>query len=102
MTIPARETRQNLALWFGFFAGPVAWAVQLQTVYALTLRACVNEDVTALHVVALLCLFMGLIGALVSYGNWQAAPGLPSDREEGPEARTRMLSVLGMMTGALF
>ncbi|MGE5178317.1 MAG: hypothetical protein ACM3PF_04400 [Bacteroidota bacterium] len=95
-----RDTgRPNLrSLWFGLLAGPVAWAVQLPLVYTLAVWSCDRVGFAWLHVVSILCLVAAGLGAWVSSVNLRslAEPGQAS-----PDAR-RLMSLLGVMTGALF
>lgn len=96
------SVRHLLSLWAGALAGPVAWFVQLQGVYALTMKACDGQTRVMLHLAALACVLLAGAGAGLSWHNWRGVRGWPSDWDQGSAARVRFLSVLGMLTGALF
>lgn len=89
-------------LWPALMAGPVAWTVQLQWVYALSAWATERDNPVLLHVISALCLLATVAGGLVAYRAWRTVGGLPSGTEDPDTARIRYLGVLGMMTGTLF
>jgi hypothetical protein len=89
-------------LWAGLLAGPVAWAVQLQAVYALAAWACDGGPAWPLHLASLACLLAAGGGAALSWRDWKAVGGWPGASEAAAVGRTRLLTVLGMMTGVLF
>lgn len=89
-------------LWAGLLAGPVAWVVQLQAVYALSAWATERDRPAALHLVSLLCVAATLGGGLLAWRAWRAVGGWPTGAEAPAVGRTRYLAVLGVMTGGLF
>lgn len=100
---PPLVGRSNLRLWAGLLAGPVAWLVQLQAVYALAQQVCLGLGAWTLHAATLACLLPALGGCGLAWSGWGAAGRhWPSDADEGKLARVRFLSVLGLLTGALF
>src|SRR4051794_29465854 len=92
----------NLVLWFGLLGGPAAWFLQLVTVYALTVWACAHDTALVLHGAELACLLLAAGGGWTAFRSWRSVGGWPSDKDEGKEARIRLLSVVGLMSGALF
>jgi hypothetical protein len=89
-------------LWAAVLAGPVAWAVQLQTVYALAAPAGEGWSEAPLHVVSLLCLLAAAGGGYLAHRGWRTVGGWPSGADEAATGRARLLTVLGQLTGALF
>lgn len=87
------------ALWAGILVAPAAFAANLQLGYLLVHPACLRNDLTALHVVQVLCLAVALGGGLI------ARRALRTDRagEAGERRdRSRFLAGLGVWTSALF
>ena len=91
------------AEWAAVLSGPVAWFVQFVAIYALATLVCVTGGVIILHVVALLGLAMAAAGGSLAFRNWRlSGSAVPSDFEAGKLARARMMSVIGMMSSALY
>jgi len=102
------------ALWFGFLAGPLAWAAQELVGYGLAARACGAQGPTLvpiapalgpgemiLSVTAILLAAAGLATAAVS---WRLATGKQSEgetRNVGVE-RSMFMARAGMITGFFF
>lgn len=95
-----KSPQRNLLHWTGFVGGPVAWALQLQAVYAFT--PFVSEDRIILHVICFACLLLAVGSLLVAWRNWRGVGGWPSGSDEGVTARVRLMSVVGLMTGTFF
>lgn len=89
-------------LWVGLLAGPVAWAVQLQVVYAMAAWACDGGPGWPLHLASLFCLLAAAGGVYLSWRDWRTVGGWPGASEEVALGRTRLMAVLGMMSGTLF
>lgn len=90
-------------LWAGLLAAPLAWAVQLQVIYALTQWTCHSGSLVPLHATAAACLLIAAAGLGVAFRCWQAGGRRwPSDADEGLVARTRFMAALGLMAGGLF
>jgi hypothetical protein len=108
-----------MALFFGLFAAPIAWAGNLMVTYALATHACypAGEPLSALAagfgfawplILAcyLIALALCLAAGLVSFRNWRATGrevggGFHHLIEKG-EGRTRYLSIIGMAYSILF
>src|SRR3954451_4219251 len=87
---------QGMAPWFGFFAGPVAWFLELEVVYALVPWACRGQSRLPLHLATLCCLAVVALGAWSAWLSWDAAGRQwPSGGDEGPVARERFLGTIG-------
>lgn len=89
-------------LWAGVLAGPLAWAVQLQAVYALAAPACGTGRLWPLHLTAAACLLVAAGGGWAAWRAWRAVGGWPDPSDDPATGRTRLMAVLGMMTGVLF
>jgi hypothetical protein len=89
-------------LWAAILAGPVAWSVQLQTVYAASAWVCDGGPSAFLHLASLLALAAAAAGAYTSYRAWGTVGGWPSPIDDSHAGRLRLMSVLGMFTGGLF
>lgn len=89
--------------WAAALAGPLAWFLNLEAVYALTPLACASGSRAGLHFTTFGCLAIAAMGAGLAWFNWVwAARSNPSDAEEGWEARVGFLSLLGLGSAALF
>ena len=97
----ARATDTGV-LWAAVLAGPVAWAVQELGVYVLAAPAAEGWSEVPLHLVSLVCLLAAVGGGYVAHRGWRTVGGWPSGADETASGRTRLLTVLGQMTGALF
>lgn len=116
---PHRDRVSLGSLFFGLFAGPVAWGIQLVTNFALASNRCYPDGISratilpgwqwssptilAINIVAAI---LALIGAAVSYSHWQAVrnehQGSARQLVEAGEGRTRFLALWGVMTGLGF
>jgi hypothetical protein len=94
----------TLLLWLGFGIAPIAWAVQLQTVYAAAQQTCQGDiSIFTLHVVSGVCLLTTALGGLLATWNWmRAARNWPSQDDSGFVARHHFIAAEGMLTSALF
>ena len=99
MALRLTDTR---VMWPALLAGPVAWAVQLQGVFALSAWATEGGGFALLHAVSALCLLAALGGGFLAWRAWRTAGGWPGGTEAPDAARVRYLGVLGTMTGVLF
>ena len=103
------------ALWFGFLAGPLAWAAQELVGYGLAARACgapgpmlipiapaLGVEEMILSGTAILLAAAGLATAAVS---WRLATGKPSDGREARaigDERNAFMARAGTITGSFF
>jgi hypothetical protein len=100
---PPPGAGHNLLLWVGVLAGPSLWLLQMEAVYALSMRACLGGGRIVLHLLELACLLLVAGSGWLSWRVWRSAgEGWPSGEDEGAAARARFLCVVGMMTAAMF
>lgn len=89
-------------LWLGFLLPPVAWALQLQTVYLLTEYGCESGTFTPNHVASAIALVLSVFGFLVSWRSWKKIGGEWKSEDAGTIPRSRFMAILGVLTGSLF
>src|SRR4051794_39180578 len=84
--------------WAAFLAGPLAWCVNLEATYALTLHACAVEDRRVLHLTTLACLAVAILGSFLARAHWaRLGGGVPADGGSGAHPAARFLSFLGLL-----
>jgi hypothetical protein len=97
------QTKFDVALWSGVFAGPIAWLIQFQTRYSLVPWVCATQHRFVLHLVALVFLAVALAGGVLSWGNWvRSGKQWPSDTEDESAGRKQFLALLGIMMSGIF
>lgn len=96
---PSRET---VALWFGFLAGPVALLWGQMIVYALVPDACDRKSSVWVHVVHLIIVLVSLLGGWMALRVWRRLGRGEADSHPSPEHRARFMAVSGMAIGAFF
>ncbi|MFL6230182.1 MAG: hypothetical protein ACJ741_15530 [Pyrinomonadaceae bacterium] len=91
------------AVWAGLLVAPAAWAAQQLALYTMVPWACQTGHFFALHLVTLAAMLVAAAGALVAWRNWtRAGREESSDDRGGALARTRFLSVLGLVESLFF
>jgi hypothetical protein len=103
-SISRRDTSKpgNLAqLWFGVFAGPVAWLIDLQISHSAANRACMSGDRLPY---ALTSIIGALIVAFAGFVAWRQLQALAEADAQGAfEAdRNRFLAITGIAFSAGF
>ena len=84
-------------LWYGVFAGPLAWKLQLFTNYALFAHLCWHRLEIVNHVLSALFFMVAVSGALVAYRCWKHM-GAETDLERGGViGRSRAMAVGGVV-----
>jgi hypothetical protein len=96
------EPVSQLMLWIGFLLPPIAWSLHLETVYLLSDYACAYNNFVPNHIASAVCLLISLIGFTVAWFNWQRSGSTWPNGASGAIPRSRFLSALGLLTGALF
>jgi hypothetical protein len=96
------QTNGKLLLWLGLLLSPVAWAVQLQSAYILTVYACQSANFLPIHIVSFAALILSLIGAAISWRRWKKAGSKREIDESIGIKRKRFMAILGILNGALF
>jgi hypothetical protein len=90
------------SLWSGLLVAPFAFLLNLQVSYMLVPFVCATGRVFWLHLAAGGSLMLAALGLLISWHNWQKA-GREWQSEAGSvTARSRFLSVMGLLMSALF
>lgn len=98
-----KSARVLLAQWAGLLAGPLAWLLQLQTGYTLIPWACAHDaHAISLHVVTIAALLLTAAGGFVAWRGWQRAGREQPGGEGRAAARSRFMSILGLLTSAMF
>jgi hypothetical protein len=92
----------DLRYWIGFLLPPVAWAIQLQTLYLTSEYGCFTPNFIWNHVVCATALLLSIAGGLLAWQNWTLVGANLEDESSAPETRKRFMSILGMLTSALF
>ena len=111
-TMPAVEERVReeytsapglLALWFTVFAGPISFLLHLQLGYMLVDWACRENGVLVLDLITIGAIALALIGALVGWRIWvRLGREWPKGSRGGPIARSRFMSMSGVLLGLMF
>ncbi len=91
-----------LPLWAGILAGPVAWAFDLTTSYAVVQWACRAQNHTVFQVITMVSLLVVATGAVVSYKALSSTMhDTPTDGGR-PRQRARFMAIVGLSSCALF
>jgi hypothetical protein len=94
-------SRTQLWLCAGFILPPIAWGIQLQTVYLLSEYGCSTNYFLPIHVVSVAALLLSLTGVFISWRNWQQA-GAKWKSEDGVVVpRSRFLAIVSLLSGSL-
>jgi hypothetical protein len=96
--------KKTVLLWIALLLGPLAWAVQLQAVYALADETCKeNVSLLVLHLVTAGCLVASLTGSGIGLRSWiSSGRSIPSDHADESNSRMSLMSVESMLAGMLF
>ena len=91
-----------LRLWTGMLLPPIAWGIQLQSVYLTSEFGCFTSDFTWNHVLSALMLALAIFAGAIAW--WELiAAGATTEAEGGDlMARRRFMAVIGILTSALF
>jgi hypothetical protein len=94
------SARLTWILWAGILAGPLAFALNLQTNYMLVDLACDRNSRGVLHIVPAV-VFLFIAGAAVL--SWNAFRGLEAAAaSSGPALRAKFMALLGVLSNVLF
>jgi hypothetical protein len=102
--IAARDRRwlSPLPLWTGILAGPIAWALDLTSSYALVKPVCRMQSAGMLALIPIVCLALVASGGALSWvALRRTAQDVPLDGGR-PRQRARFMAVLGLTSCALF
>ena len=100
-TIETRPLDEWL-LWIGLLLPPLAWGLQLQTVYLTSEYGCATSRFVWNHAVSAAALILSLLGLAVAWWCWRLLGSTTEDEGGTPPSRKRFMAILGMLTGALF
>jgi hypothetical protein len=91
-----------LRLWIGMLLPPIAWGVQLQSVYLASEFGCATSNFTWNHVLSSVTLIVAMCGGAIAWREWIAAGATTEQEGSSPKSRRRFMALLGMLTSALF
>jgi hypothetical protein len=86
--------------WAGVALGPAAWAINLQTVYAITPRACAKPTLAAI-VLSVVMAMIAASGTLISLGSVRRNAAAEWAESQGGGPRN-FLAWLGVGSGLIF
>jgi hypothetical protein len=96
--IPALE----FEVWWGLIAGPLAWALNEGTDYALTQHACSTGHFYVLRVTSVVCILVALSGFALAFAVHRRLPRDPETEEELPRDRAYFLCIVGIAMSIAF
>jgi len=89
-------------LWVGMLLPPIAWAAQLQTLYLTSEYGCASSNFFWNHVASICAFTLSFFGGFTAWREWHAAGASTEDESGKPISRRRFMSMVGILTGALF
>jgi hypothetical protein len=93
--IAFRDPKMTAMLFYSIAVGPVAWAADEQLGYSLVYHACSTGHHYLLHVVGIVCLLLGISGAVVGWMCFGRAAS--ADPQGGGTAdRAKFMAILGI------
>jgi hypothetical protein len=94
------SVRRARLYWIGVALGPIAWAINLQTIYAMTPHACAKPTSATVGLSTMMAL-IAIAGTLIS---WRATRrDAPAELAEMQGGRARnFMAWLGVGSGAIF
>lgn len=96
------DTAGNLRRWIGFFLPPVAWAIQLQTLYLTSFYGCISSDFRWNHVVSIAAILVSVFGGVITWRSWPPGEYEPTKEKGEPVVRKRFMGILGLAAAFLF
>jgi hypothetical protein len=88
------------ASWAALFAGPLAWFIDQQASYRLTISACESGSSLMLHVVNILALIAAASGAGLGFRRWRERSPVSNESDQAA-SHARFLSLLGLMLSGI-
>ena len=96
------EAKDFLIFWFGFFAGPLAWAVQLLLGYAFVPFVCGGSRLP-FYIISGAAAVVTLWAGIVSFSNWRKTRGDdPAVVGRHDEGVTPFMTYAGFITSTAF
>jgi hypothetical protein len=87
--------RGERMLWFGVFAGPAAWFLDLGFSYSLAQHVCSTGHEYLLHLITALCFVLALLGLLAAFVANREIPDQASHEGGSVLDRSRFLAYMG-------
>jgi len=92
----ARDTRFEIDLWWGIFAGPIAWAFDEGFSYSVVHHACSTGHFYVLYLTTIFSVLVALSGLFMALKGFRRFPqGHPSGGR--PHDRAHFQAILGMI-----
>ena len=96
------ENRHNFALWTGVLLPPGAWALQMQTNYAIARFLCGNGWLAPVfHVVAFLTLAGAIVGGAIAFTHWRRE-FVTGENSVEVDTRRHFMATIGLMLSTVF
>lgn len=96
------EPERALGLWIGMLLPPVAWAVQLQTLWLTSELGCQTSNFLWNHLVSITALIVAAIGGFIAFFEYRKwAPG-GTNSSDDLRSRRKFMAMVGILTGLLF
>jgi hypothetical protein len=89
--------RGLLSLSLGLLLAPTVALINQELIYAADMWACGHRLGGTIHIVPALCLIVTIGAAITAYRNWRAVGGGLEEEAATIDARTRFLSLLGII-----
>jgi hypothetical protein len=102
MTKAVRRQSENLVLWAGVMAGPLAWALHQQVSYMLVPTACAKGTEGFLHLITLGALLIAAAGPLIAWRSWKRLPEGSTDEGDTKDTRRRFMALWGLILSLAF
>jgi len=99
---PGRPSRFSARIIAGTLVAPFAWFFTQGVAYALVPDACDRHDSVWLHVAHVVGILVAALGLWLAWGGWTALGRGEPDQDPGPDARSRFLSLAGVVASAVF
>jgi uncharacterized membrane protein len=89
-------------LWIGFILPPLAWAIEMESMWLTTEWGCDKSDFKWNHVVAIAALLISVIGVFIAWTQGKSGSKTP-EATTIETARTRdFMSIVATVLGVLF
>jgi hypothetical protein len=100
--LPDASPRGAALMWFGVFAGPIAWIVDIGISYPLVQWECGAHSTVLLHLMSLIGLFIALAGCGASFVTWSSLPDAVPPETKRSLGRARFVALFGLALSAGF
>lgn len=89
-------------VWYGLFAGPLAWTIHLMAAYALVPWVCDNGHGWILYLISFLSLSIAATGGLAAWQNFKQSGRRWPGEEGDVGTRSLFMATMGIILGSLF